>query len=477
VVLGLGIFVLWILPLTSSFWLDETVTAWVVQGDFAQTLHRAFDFQPMFPTYYVVAWLAREIGGMHEWVLRLPSVLAMAAATVLVARLGRRLFDRETGILAAIVFATSVHGAYTATDARPYALGILALVIASLLLIYWLDTGDVRAAAGCVIAAAAVVYVHYLLGVALIAHLVYAVRQRRKVGIPALLIAAVGFLALLAPLIPWFLDTYDRRSVLSLGLGSVGELAAAIAPPSIAAALLIGAFFVGRGLRIEAPDLHATREEVIFLGIWALCPPIALLAASHATGVGLFTPRYLSSTLPAISLLTAGAVRMIGPMQARRLIITAIVAVSIIVVGPFKHTDDFGSIEDWRGALATVRTSVNSSSTPVVMQSALIEGQQVALLRDPAWTHYLLAPASVYQTGGQLIPAPNSLSAPERAYLEELTVRLLLPVDQFVLVMPTYDTLLERWLEGRLQPLGFTSSLLGRFGIVTVVEFSRSGGG
>lgn len=475
--LGLGIFVLWFLQLSSSFWLDETVTAWVVQHGFRETLHRAVNFQPMFPTYYVIAWLAKSLGGLHEWVLRIPSMLAMGGATFVVARLGRRLFDAEAGILAAIVFATSVQGSYIATDARPYALGILSLVVANLLLIRWLDTGNIRAAAGYVIAAAGVIYVHYLLGFALVAHLVYALRRRRAVGFPALVAAGLAFLALLIPMLPWFLDTFRRRADLSLGLGGVGEVATAVAPAAMAAGLLIGALVAGRGLRIEAPSLRTTRDDVVFLAIWALCPPVLLLAVSHATGVGVFTPRYASSALPAISLLAGAAIRMVGPMKARRAIVAAVVAVSVVVARPSAHTDDSGFLQDWRGALAALETTVTDRSTPVVMQSGLIEAQQVALFRDPTWVSYLLAPASVYGIDGQLVPAPYGLSTSERAYLEGVTERALLPTNRFFFVGRITDLSMERWLEGRLEPAGFSSRMVGTFGTVVVVEFSRIGGG
>jgi 4-amino-4-deoxy-L-arabinose transferase-like glycosyltransferase len=477
VVLGLGIFVLWVIPLSSSFWLDETVTAWVVRDGFRETLHRAFTFQPMFPTYYVVAWLAKTLGGTYEWVLRVPSLFAMAAATFVVARLGRRLFDREAGILAAIVFATSVQGSFMATDARPYALGVLSLVVASLLLIRWLDTGNIRAAAGYIFAAAAVIYVHYLLGFALVAHLVYAVRRRRAVGFSALVAAGLAFLMLLAPMLPWFLDTFRRRSDLSLGLGSAGEVATAVVPAAAAAGLLIGALVAGRGLRIEFPSFRTTRDDVVFLAIWALGPPVLLLAISHITGVGVFTPRYASSALPAISLLAGAAIRMVGPMKARRAIVAATVAVSIVVARPFAHPDDSGFVQDWRGATEAVGARVTDPSTPVVMQSGLIEAQQVQLLRDPAWVPYLLAPASVYGMDGQLVPAPYGLSTSERAYLEGATERYLLPASRFFFVGRITDLSMERWLEGRLEPAGFSSSVVGIFGTVIVVEFSSTGRG
>jgi mannosyltransferase len=474
VILGLGVLVLWFLPLSSSFWLDETVTAYVVQEGFWTTIHRAFDFQPMFPTYYVVAWAAKAIAGMHEWVLRFPSVLAMAAATFVVARIGRRLFDAEAGLLAAIVFATSVQGAYMASDARPYALGSLALVVSALLLVRWLDTGDARFGAGSVLAAAAVIYVHYLLGVALLAHAAYLIR-RRTVPLRALLAAGVGFLVLLLPIVPSFLDTLHRRSTLSLELTGLGSVATSIAPPSLVAGLFLGAVIAGKGMKIAVPTLRAGRDEFTFLASWALLPPLLLFAASHATGVGVLEPRYVSSALPAICLLAAAGIRMVGPRKARRSIVLIVVAVAVVLTGPFMHQDDAGFPEDWRGASDAVRAAIADPSIPVVVQSGLIEARDVRLLRDPSWIPYLMAPATVYPFGGRLVPAPFGLSLADRAYLEQLTERVLLPIDHFFFVGRADSLSMERWLEGRLELVGFTSSTFGGFGNVMVFEFTRAG--
>src|SRR3972149_4827094 len=53
-------------------------------------LDRAVEFQSMAPTYYVVAWAARLVGGTSEIALRMPSVLAMGLGLDLPYRPGGR---------------------------------------------------------------------------------------------------------------------------------------------------------------------------------------------------------------------------------------------------------------------------------------------------------------------------------------------------------------------------------------------------
>lgn len=474
VVLGAGICILWIVPIFSSFWLDETITAWVVEDGFGRMLRRALDFQPMFPTYYLVAWTAKTLGGQREWVLRLPSLLAMGLASMALARLGTRLFDRETGLLGAMVLAISVPGAYAATDARPYALGLLALVVATLLLVRWLDHGRPAAAAAYVIVAALVVYVHYLFAAALVAHVAYALRRRRSVGTITLVVVGLAFLALLLPLLPWFLDTYDRRSSLSMSSGSLRGVAEAIAPPTILAALLVGAFLSGRTLRAETAAPRAGRDEMILLATWALAPPLLLFLASRVTGTGVFASRYLLSALPAIALLAGAGVRMLGPPGARRAVMAIFFFLSVLFVGTIVHTTDGGRVEDWRGAARAVNALVEDATTPVLMQSGLIEAGDVGLLRNPAWTPYLAAPAAPYPIDGELIAAPFGISDPERDYLEEVSGRLVAS-ERFVVVAHAGEPAVLGWIEGRFARIGFAANEIGRFGDVVVVEFVRDG--
>jgi 4-amino-4-deoxy-L-arabinose transferase-like glycosyltransferase len=90
---------LWILPLRSSLWLDETVTYWsACKGLRAAIARSQFPPGQQF-VYTMIAALAMRIGGPSEVVLRLPSLLATVLTAWLLFQLGKALFDRETGIL------------------------------------------------------------------------------------------------------------------------------------------------------------------------------------------------------------------------------------------------------------------------------------------------------------------------------------------------------------------------------------------
>ncbi len=58
-------------------------------------------------SYWIIIGFARALGGLHEWTLRLPSALAAVLSIWCTYRIGARLFDRATGLLAGWVLTTS----------------------------------------------------------------------------------------------------------------------------------------------------------------------------------------------------------------------------------------------------------------------------------------------------------------------------------------------------------------------------------
>ena len=68
--------------------------------------HLYTDKPPLF--FWAINGFGRVLGGIDEWAARLPSAFATLLAMLLIARLGAWLYDRRTGILAALVFATSL---------------------------------------------------------------------------------------------------------------------------------------------------------------------------------------------------------------------------------------------------------------------------------------------------------------------------------------------------------------------------------
>src|SRR5580704_6359927 len=81
---------MWLMPLPSSFWVDEMATVFVVQHG---PNHPSFAVAPQVPDsiYYQLPRAAESLLGFSEVAYRLPSILLMGLALFLIARLAARL--------------------------------------------------------------------------------------------------------------------------------------------------------------------------------------------------------------------------------------------------------------------------------------------------------------------------------------------------------------------------------------------------
>jgi hypothetical protein len=53
---------LWLRPITSSLWVDETITWWIIKDSLADVFHRAYTYQGQSVFYYPFEWLVRHVG-------------------------------------------------------------------------------------------------------------------------------------------------------------------------------------------------------------------------------------------------------------------------------------------------------------------------------------------------------------------------------------------------------------------------------
>ena len=451
-----GIVALWLRPLGSSFWLDETGTVWLVNGSLGEALERTLTYQGGSPLYYVFAWIARQVSS-SEVVLRVPSVIAMAGATYLLYVLGTRLFDRRTALLAAALFPTLPAVAFAAGDARPYAMALVALIGSAVALVSWLESGRWRHGVLYAISLVATVYLHYLIAVALLAQVVFVtrfglknskVRPRQALGV-----AGVALLLTL-PLASNALHVLSQRSVLSNpNPTSAISVLSRMAPPLILAAVILPVGAVAL-LKRRAIKLPRPREaSLLFVVAWAVGPFAVLLALSWFTSTDAVVSRYFLSTAPAIALLLAVAVSTLTETRARY------VAVAFGVVAALGFARAAHTTEDWRAAAAAERR-IADNRTPVILFSGFIESKQAAWLVDPERASYLNAPASAYPLRGRVHPGPWDLGAEEQDYLRGLLTDELLPAGRFIVLTTGGSSATQQWLEPRIASEGYLSELV-----------------
>lgn len=448
-------FVVTAAPITSSLWLDETATYWVVKDGLADVVARSWEWSGQSALYYVIAWIAGHVAPYVGWevALRLPSLVAMLIAAVLLYRLGRYLMDARAGMLAALALLAVPGVSFAAIDARPYALG-LALVIGSMLcFLRWLDTGRPLFAALYVVTSALVVYAHYLFALGLVAQLVFGLHRARRL---APLWAAIGLLCL--PLVGQVLNFYRSRQAHSVGIYSPGVdlFFIAIAPPVLVGAVLFS-FIVSK----RTVGLGQFRVPWQLLFAWLIFPPAFLFLLSF-THTKLFLPRYYLTCAPAAALLAGYAIARISAVRTGSAVLALSMAVGIWQAGPLHGG------EDWRGAMRTVDAQA-SSEDAVLVTTGFVEGTREETngprLRDVLYSPQLLYPVKHFLR----LPfhfeeeaIPGDLAQFRRVFL---ITRQTTPGGQYAATQ--YECRLKQKLAG------YRSQDLGNFGGVSVVRFER----
>jgi mannosyltransferase len=472
-VTGLVILALWVVPMTSSLWIDELGTWWVVKDGLGPTLVRAWTYQGQSPLYYAIEWAVRAVGGGSEIVLRLPSLAASVGSAVLLAGLVRRMIGREAARISVLVFAATSVVAFEASEARPYAIATLAVVAATSALVRWLDDGGWTRALVYALLVVLVVWVHYLFGLALISHGIYAavrLRRRQTGGVSVRHLAVVGgvMVAGVLPLVVQASSLWGRRSSLSIPAdASIQYLLAVLVPPVLMGAIFLGGLLSRLQGRLTVSPPSVRPSSLVLFVSWLLIPVAILFLVSAVTPVTLLSPRYFASVAPAGAALAGWAISSIDPPAARRVVATVLAILSVLAYG---GTLKLG--EDWRGAAAFERGQVDAA-TIVLLHPALIESAQLDWFDDPERLSYLLSVVSYYPMDGRVDLLPYTLDDPAEIYLERLVTSELARADRFLLITRYPWVPYREWLDGRLAPDGFESRIIGRFGVIDVVEFRR----
>lgn len=308
-----------------TLWLDESATiiastrSW--SGITALTAH----IDLVHAAYYAILHVWFALVGYSPFTLRVPSVVAVAAAAALLVPLGTRLLSYRFGALAALVFTATPAVLLAATNGRSQSFEMLAAVAATLLLVQAVSADASttrRQRITAWVAYALVAYVGVLLNlwfvfiIAAHALTVVIIAARRREGRSALITGAGVSMVLVA------------IATVPFALGAAGQSAQInfMQPPTLRGA----ATAVVRDQSFGLPLVHTgttwpnllaagswllaaigvvwlirTRRRVLAVVVpWLFITPIGLLAVTFAVSP-VFSDRYLAMCVPALSLLVA----------------------------------------------------------------------------------------------------------------------------------------------------------------------------
>ncbi|HSN74646.1 MAG TPA: glycosyltransferase family 39 protein [Anaerolineae bacterium] len=488
---------------SQSLWYDEAVTAQVVQQGLAELARwTADDIQP--PLYYAITAGWVHLAGLSEWALRFPSVFFGVLLVPLAYALGRRLFGRVAGNLAALLAALHPLWLYYSQEARMYtlltALGMLAghallRVLAAGHSQYGYPKLRLRWWIAFVLTAIALLYTHYFAAFLLIAFGLYfllmllaqpSLDRRRLLaeGAGAALLVILAYLPWLPNALRRFgedasywrgalkLDEALRHIAISFSTGETvleqQAIPLAWAMAGLAVVCLSALLWAGvRDQRSEGRDQrgrgadtpHASRftlhASTLFVLLYLLVPITGILLLS--TSNPKFNPRYLMLASPALVLLLAGGLSLPfrSPLAihhspfpinhfSRLLSLLSLAALLAIFAFSIRNwfADPAFTKDDWRGAVAYVKSQLQPDEAVL-----LVSGHAY-----PAWRYYA--------------PDVDPLRLPA---IETLDVNAVLNLESAAAALDeglagTEGAWLVQWQDEVVDPTGATAFLLDALG-------------
>jgi uncharacterized membrane protein len=366
------------LAIPRGIWLDEAIS-----------IHQAnLSFHDMFenlqfadrhpPLHHIVLWLTVRAFGDGELAVRLPALIAGTLVIPALYLLGRELYDRRTGLVAAAFGAASPLLIWYAQEARMYAFVTLFGLLAVLMQLRAIRNPSMANWAGYILATAALLWSHYfgalLIGVQQLIW-VGVIVHRRRLGEPVkplVLGFAYSLAVLVMQLIPLAVFAEKQFDSTSggggLGLQPGGEYEslsfyAALANMAwalwgyhpegttelLAAAwplfLLLSLLLLGRG---------GSRQTII-LAV-AVFAPIVLLLVASLYDRELFEVRYFLVVVPLLLVLVARLVTGWIRGTGARLAVTGVILLTLLIGLVDQQTnDDNPRLYDFRGAIEEIK--------------------------------------------------------------------------------------------------------------------------
>ncbi|MFD7979943.1 glycosyltransferase family 39 protein [Streptomyces sp. NPDC059071] len=381
-----------------QLWEDELNTWDMATRSTGRLLETIQHVDAVLATYYLLLHGWTGLFGDSDLALRLPSVLATAGAAVCTALIGARLAGRRAGRVAGLLFALTPVVSRYAQEARPYALVVLAVALATLLLLRALDRPDsVPRWAAYALATTAVGLLHLVALTALAGHLVAAVAKGRSVLLRFGLAALAGVAASVPVLvlgraqagrqISWiprpdleglaafwpqlFGSALVAGAVMALaalawagrdgrtggeGAGGSGVSGEGVGGSGVTGSGLSGSIVGGPGVGDggAGPGAMTGRAWLLAMTASAVAPPLILWTVSHGD-VSYFYFRYLLFTLPAWAVLAGAALRTVRPRAVVAVLLAGLALLTLpeqrALREPYAH---FWHGVDYRGAAATI---------------------------------------------------------------------------------------------------------------------------
>lgn len=352
-----------------SFWGDEAASVMSAERPLSTLFGMVQHIDAVHGLYYLFlhGWI--DLFGASELSTRLPSAIGVglaAAGTVVLAKL---LFDRRIAVIAGLVFAMLPRVTYMGAEARSYALGTAIAVWLTVLLVVLLRRHTTRALPWLLYSFGFALAVYSFLYLVLLG-LVHAVLLLTMPGARTMVrrwLRATGIGMVLAlPIIVFALGEHGQVSFLGkrpkFSSRTVfvdqwfGNTSFAILCWTLIAVGVLAAAWAWR--RRSRAATRSVPVGMIVVLAWLVLPTL-LLELGNAFIAPMYTTRYLSFCTPAVAMLVAAGVAVLGRhLLSKRWMSLAVVALLATLAAPTylaqrgPYAKNGGS--DWRQASTVV---------------------------------------------------------------------------------------------------------------------------
>ena len=360
--------------------------------------------------YYVVLHYYTRIFGLSEISLRSMSVIFSLTTLVLVFALGCEMFDDNTALAAAAIWAFNPLAVVFAQTARMYPM-LISIALAQLLTLWRVrNRPSMSAAALCGIVGAAMLYTHLggILfigaGVAMLARDYLAGRKN-----PMAWLAMAITIVLFVPYVP-IARAQSETLIAGHWLDWIGR--GYEYPPAIKVVMVIGAAAVALWFVAGTTRDAASGGQLVWLGAFTILPGLVLAAGSIAIRP-MFNLRYVAPSTATLALLMASGLER-ASVKWRNLLVAGF-AMACLIVLPFDRSDP----QPWREVAAQVTRG--GASEPVFFESGFVSTGNTAEVPNGGFPFgYYSVPFDYYFRGDNpRVAIPGFDSAAARMTIEE----------------------------------------------------------
>ena len=300
-----------------SVWLDEAISVSYTREGLGQFWETVSHTDPNMALYYLLLRPWVGVFGESESAIRGLSGVFAALAVGAIALLGRRLFDRWTGIVAGLFLAMDAFFIQFAQTARAYTLVVLLVVLSSYFFVAELERPTGRNAVGYVVASTLAVYAHDFAAYVLLTELLTLIAVKRHDAVKRRWVAIGGSVIVLS--IPELVFTSragtDNISwITQPSFGDLIDLPWLLVASRMIALTLIGLALYAIALRVRKGGTQVGGWQIGFASAWFAVPALAAFAVSFS--LPMFRPYYL--LVSASRTVAGGGCRARAPTQPLR---------------------------------------------------------------------------------------------------------------------------------------------------------------